>query len=301
MKNKTIAGLITIIAIVVVAVFAGCIEPTPEPSIPTPSPTPSPLQTPTPTPTTTPTPTPTDGDPILKSWDVIVDKEWNRVALVLKFDLKEDVLLYLLDPEGDTVEPVLSRGLYGVDIPLHLFKEKSTAKLYMTKKGRQVPQKGTWRLVVRDMADENTLYTKDFTFKEGPKPELVDIDLEWKENWPYGYELTIHSITVKNNGDLPVYLDCMDDPLMDGGWWKVKSSTGEWYFDPDYRYGWSTPINEWVPPNETRVIPLRHAFGPGAKIDYNIPHDGRHHKLTMVIKDSFEGNVILPVSITTPK
>lgn len=226
---------------------------------------------------------------------MIVDKEWNRVALVLKFDLKEDVLLYLLDPEGDTVEPVLSRGLYGVDIPLHLFKEKSTAKLYMTKEGRQVPQKGTWRLLVRDKADENTLFTKDFTFKEGPKPELVDIDLEWKEDshYPYGYELKIHSITVRNNGDLPVFLSDMDNPLMDGGWWLVKG--GEWHFDPDYRYGWSERICEWVLPGKTKVIPLE------TKIDYNIPRDGRHHELTMVITDSFEGNVILPVSITTPK
>lgn len=287
MKKKAITGLIAIIAIVAVATFIGCIEKkdhTPPTS--------------TPTITPSPTPTPTDGAPILKSWDVIVDKEWNRVALVLKFDLKEDVLLYLLDPEGDTVEPVLSRGLYGVDIPLHLFKEKSTAKLYMTKEGRQVPQKGTWTLVVRDMADENTLYTKDFTFKEGPKPELVDIDLEWKEKAISpceAYTLKIHSITVSNNGDLPVYLGYMDDPLMDGGWWLCRGSTGKWYFDPDYRYGWDKGIRDWVLPGETKVIPL------GAKINYNIPRDGRHHELTMVITDSFEGTVILPVSITTPK
>lgn len=45
MKNKTIVGLIAIIAIVVVAVFTGCIE---TPSLPTPTPTPSPTSSPTP-------------------------------------------------------------------------------------------------------------------------------------------------------------------------------------------------------------------------------------------------------------
>ncbi|MHC1582220.1 MAG: hypothetical protein ACXQT5_04385 [Candidatus Syntropharchaeia archaeon] len=299
MKKKIVTGLIVVVAIVAVATFVGCIEedstPTPTPTI---IPTPTPTLTPTPiatlTSTTTPTHTSTDGVPILKSWDVIVDKEWNRVALVLKFDLKEDVLLYLLDPEGDTLEPVLSRGLYGVDIPLHLFKEKSTAKLYMTNEGRQVPQKGTWRLVVRDKSDENTLYTKDFTFKERPKPELVDIDLEWKEKYSpcEAYTLKIHSITVRNNGDLPVYLNFMDDPLMDGGWWLCRGF--KWYFDSDYRSGWYNGIRDWVLPGKTKVIPV------GAKISYNIPRDGRHHKLTMVVTDR-EGDIIIPVSITTPK
>lgn len=94
MKSKTIAGLIAIIAIVAVAVFAGCIEPASSPpthstpslissptpalspslastptSTPTPIPSPSPSPTPSPTPIPTPSPTPkemekidTDGD-----------------------------------------------------------------------------------------------------------------------------------------------------------------------------------------------------------------------------------------------
>ena len=63
MKRKTLAGLIAIVAVVVVAMFAVCVEEevpvVPKPTRPlTPAPTPSPTPTPTPQPTLTPTPTP---------------------------------------------------------------------------------------------------------------------------------------------------------------------------------------------------------------------------------------------------
>ena len=54
MKEKNIAGLIAIIAIIVVVMFAGCIEE--EGLVSTPTPTITPLPTATPTPTPTPTP-----------------------------------------------------------------------------------------------------------------------------------------------------------------------------------------------------------------------------------------------------
>jgi len=65
MKRKTIVGLIAIVAIAAVVIFAGCVEkpaPTPTPittPTPSPSPTPSPVVSPTPTPTSTPTVSPT--------------------------------------------------------------------------------------------------------------------------------------------------------------------------------------------------------------------------------------------------
>ena len=120
----------------------------------------------------------------------------------------------------------------------------------------------------------------------------LNIEQIQDSHYPYGYELKIHSITVRNNGDLPVYLNFMDDPLMDGGWWLCRGF--KWYFDSDYRSGWYNGIRDWVLPGKTKVIPV------GAKISYNIPRDGRHHKLTMVVTDR-EGDIIIPVSITTPK
>ena len=58
MKRKPVVGLIAIVAIVAVVIFAGCVEePTPTPMPTTPTYTPEPTVTPTPMPTETPTPT----------------------------------------------------------------------------------------------------------------------------------------------------------------------------------------------------------------------------------------------------
>lgn len=62
MKKKTIAGLITVIAIVTIAMFSGCVEEKSPTPISTPTATLSPTVTPTPTPTPLPTKEDTDKD-----------------------------------------------------------------------------------------------------------------------------------------------------------------------------------------------------------------------------------------------
>lgn len=82
MKRKTIAGLIAIVAIVVVAMFSGCVEeeaPAPTPvSTSTPIPTSIPEQTLTPTtaPTATPTTTPTITPETTKEPEILSSKSY---------------------------------------------------------------------------------------------------------------------------------------------------------------------------------------------------------------------------------
>ena len=173
MKKETIAGLIAIIAIALVAIFAGCIEPTP---------TPPPQQAPTFTPSVTPAPT-TNSIFALKEWEVKDDNR--RAVLVLRFDLKEDAKMYLLTPEGDLVTPKGYHTYPWGSITITelaeyktVIKEMKTVRLPMTRFERGIPQTGTWTLVVRTMADEPD-FAKDFTFK-GPELELVDQNWEWE-------------------------------------------------------------------------------------------------------------------------
>lgn len=94
MKRKTIAGLIAIVAIVVVAMFAGCVEEeaiTPTPTlVPTSTPTPTPTSTSTSTPTSTPTPTP---EPKYISGDIvsiIPDRPTKVGHMIVRYDKDTD-------------------------------------------------------------------------------------------------------------------------------------------------------------------------------------------------------------------
>ena len=103
MKRRTIAGLIIMVAIVAVVMFAGCVEkegvtpstptstplaPTPTteatsieekevtPSTPTPASSPTPTTSPTPTQTPTPTHTPPKPDPYVNPYGRIIEDKW---------------------------------------------------------------------------------------------------------------------------------------------------------------------------------------------------------------------------------
>ena len=95
MKRKTIVGLIAIVAIVMVAIFAGCVDEeapstTPAPTATsTPETAPASTATPIPTPTPTPLPEPkyAPGDMIVSSSDKI---DGDYVHVVLKYDKDTD-------------------------------------------------------------------------------------------------------------------------------------------------------------------------------------------------------------------
>lgn len=161
------------------------------------------------------------------------------------------------------------------------------------------PKPGTYTLVVRSNGDYN--FTKNFVFK-GSKLELVDSDLEWKSYLEFEetrsyYKLGV-GFKVKNNGDLPVYVARIGNIFIAGGKWKPEYSQQldqyEWAFIPDKeqrRYFGS--VHTWILPGEESFI------YSDWKISY-IPQDGQHHKLTLALKDN-EDNVLLPISIKTPK
>ena len=125
MKKETIAGLIAIIAIALVAIFAGCIEPTP---------TPPPQQAPTFTPSVTPTPT-TNGIFALKSWKAIDDE--GRAKLLLKINLTDDIFMVLLNPDGDVVGPTGHTiigsfgGVTEISLDQKYYTEVSVANTFM--------------------------------------------------------------------------------------------------------------------------------------------------------------------------
>jgi len=309
MKNKIVIGLIAVVAIVAVATFLGCFEedstPTPTPTIipsptstltPTPTPTPTPTTTPTPTPTITPlptatpspTPTPTDGVPLLKSWDVTTDGY--GALLHLKFDLFDDVEMKLLHDGYKIDTRNVSKEEKGVYLGL------TTSDPWRTLN----PKPGTYMLVVRSHGE--TVFTKDFEFK-GSQLEIIDYELDWEciqvaPDYPKKYMLRF-AFTVKNNGDLPVWIGQIDDIYIDGGKWRIvyTCSPPKWRFTPNEKHSSYKMVTEWVLPTEPpKVIKKgRYLFSIN-----DIPCDGKQHELTMTFRDA-ERYIVIPFSIKTPK
>jgi len=289
MKNKIVIGIIVVVAIVAVAGFVGCLE---KDSILTPSPT-----------ITPPTPTPQDEKIFeLKSWKATVEEEYPaprkavRAVLRLNFNLLDDVTMQLLY-EGYKIASK------------RVNKEEKVAELRLRKdiSSSINPKPGTYMLVVRSrFPDEETVYTKEFIYK-GSKLELVDIDLEWETVFRDSWKLREHGVylnafTVKNSGDLPVYISKIADIYVDGGRWKKEWS------DQDERYEWafipgekhrtrSKGIIEWVLPGEEKTVKY---VRESERAIFEIPCDGQVHELTMVFKDR-EDIVLLPISIPSPK
>jgi hypothetical protein len=104
MKRKTIAGLIAVVAIVVVVIFAGCVEEKAPTSTPTPALTPTPTLTPTPAPTLTPAPTPTSLSGTGQEATQKFALEKGLSIFRMTHDGDANFAIWLLDNEGDRIE-----------------------------------------------------------------------------------------------------------------------------------------------------------------------------------------------------
>ena len=237
----------------------------------------------------------------LKSWKATIEEypiwpEGAKAVLRLNFDLLDDVSMQLLYDGYKIVSKSVN-------------KEEKVAELRLRKRGTAFgtpmnPNSGTYTLVVRSHGE--TVFTKDFEFK-GSKLELVDLDLKWKTDFSDVYKLKEHRVslnafTVKNSGDLPVYISDVDDIYIDGGKWKKDWSDQheryEWVFIPGEKHrARSKGIIEWVLPGEEKTVKFVRESERGI---FEIPCDGQVHELTMVFKDA-EDIVLLPISIKSPK
>lgn len=308
MKKKVVIGLIAVVAIVAVAIFTGCIDNDDDSSSSTPTPTP------TSTPSVTPAPT-TNAIFTLKSWEVIDDE--GRAKLLLKINLTDDVFMVLLNPDGDVVcptgHPII--GPFGgvTEISLdqkyytEVIKGRKAVRLFLTRHRHEIPQIGTWTLIVRDKSGD-TIDTKDFTFK-GPELEFVNITrLDWVENYMhYNEDALRFSFTVRNKGDLPAYLGSCWCSLDGGKWEHIDRYAGstKWKFHPNKEFEVSTiraPCPSCVPPNQTKLI-LRKPYSNWIYDAFwigEIPPEKRPRILTITLKDR-NGSVLLKTDVTIPK
>ncbi|MCK4734704.1 MAG: hypothetical protein KAT65_19775, partial [Methanophagales archaeon] len=136
----------------------------------------------------------------LKSWEVIDD---NGVHLVVSFNASNDVCLYITDPNGvETDRDYIEQGITGAKLRLAGYAE--------------TPQAGTYILIVKDEKLEygdvisTIIFTKEISFT-GADVSIV----ESTPNWEYDelldkYALDSLTISVKNKGDLPAYIDKAD-------------------------------------------------------------------------------------------
>jgi hypothetical protein len=102
MKRKNLVGLIAIVAITAVVLFAGCVEE--ETPVPTPSPTATPIQNPTPTPEeliATPTPEPTSTSTPEPTPEPITLSEIGQEA-TSKFSLEKGLSIFRMTHDGDS-------------------------------------------------------------------------------------------------------------------------------------------------------------------------------------------------------
>ena len=128
----------------------------------------------------------------LNSWEVADDDGYP--SLLIKFDVTDSAEMQLTDPDGVKVDyeyvDVFEHGVY-----MHLAGYHDTPKV------------GTYEFVVTAGWPEYQIFSKRFTFN-GPDLSITDVHPNWKyyENLEY-YALNDLNITVKNNGDLPIYPD----------------------------------------------------------------------------------------------
>lgn len=130
----------------------------------------------------------------LKSWEVIDD---NGVpSLVMSFNASNDVWLHITDPNGvETDRERIEQGITGAKLRLAGYKE--------------IPQAGTYTLIVKDKYGD-IIFTKEISFS-GADVSIVKCTPSWKYyEWSDKYTLDSLTISVKNKGDLPTYIDKAD-------------------------------------------------------------------------------------------
>jgi len=230
----------------------------------------------------------------LKSWETTIDKEERYPILRLKFDLLDDVSMELLDEDEDAISIA------------YAYKDEKKANLAMSDykfAAPRNPKSGTYTLVVRSHG--NLVNKTEFTFS-GPKLKLVNQETTWYTRCVFGIDPCLREFkaalkfTLKNDGDLPIYISRISDVYLDGGRWTGIGGRKKWDFEPGRKHWGQISVTKWILPGETKVI-KQEKYPPGYSMyEYNIsriPLDGQQHKLTMAFKDADE-IVLLPITIS---
>lgn len=174
--------------------------PTPTPVVVTPTPKAKPAPTPTPTPTPTPivnTPTPT---PIptnqYKVATSLVDND-DRSAVQVTVEGPGGLYVLLSDPNKSTIE---SKYISSNDMS----DGAETVWLHFQKYAKSNPVPGNYTVIVNESSGKE-VFRKDLTI-QGPKPVILSHALSWKFYYGTTYEVDSFNITVRNDGDLTLYL-----------------------------------------------------------------------------------------------
>jgi hypothetical protein len=115
----------------------------------------------------------------------------------MTFNASNAVWLHLTDPNGVETDfrKRIEKGITGAKLRLAGYKE--------------IPQAGTYTLIVKDKYGD-IIFTKEISFI-GADVSIVKCTPSWKYyEWSDKYTLDSLTISVKNKGDLPAYIDKAD-------------------------------------------------------------------------------------------
>ncbi|VUT27906.1 MAG: hypothetical protein SYNGOMJ08_00461 [Candidatus Syntrophoarchaeum sp. GoM_oil] len=183
----------------------------------------------------------------LKSWEVIDDN--GAPSLIMSFNASNDVWIHVTDPDGVETDfrKRIENGITGAKLCLAGYKE--------------IPQAGTYTLIVKDKYGD-IIFTKEISFI-GIDVSITKCTPSWKYyKWSDKYTLDSLTISVKNEGDLPAYID-KADVTIDG---KVSSLL----------------LSEVVLPNQDKTI---------AKNTHINDIMSGEHEMTVILKDRSKNTV----------
>ena len=126
----------------------------------------------------------------LNSWEVADDDGY--ASLLIKFDVTDSVRMQVNDPDGVEVDTEYVDE-FDDAVYIHLAGYLGT------------PKSGTYKFQVISSLSDELIFSKEFSF-DGPNLSITNVKVSWEWSSLFdAYDIESIEITVKNDGDLPIY------------------------------------------------------------------------------------------------
>ena len=126
----------------------------------------------------------------LNSWEVADDDGYT--SLLIKFDVTDSVKMQVNDPDGVAVDTEYVDE-FDDAVYIHLAGYLDT------------PKSGTYEFQVISWLSDELTFSKEFSF-DGPNLSITNVKVSWEWSSLFdAYNIERIEITVKNDGDLPIY------------------------------------------------------------------------------------------------
>jgi hypothetical protein len=248
----------------------------------------------------------------LNSWEATIanntkDADADNVPAVLRlnFNLSQPVDIELKDGAGNLLDSH------------HLYADENTIDLELVKKREFVeisqfnPLPGKYLLKVR--SNGKLVSSREFLFQGGAL-KLAEDNTSWVQGCAGGFDNPNYTdatcieswvadlnFTLKNTGDLPIFISMISNIRVDGGsWLLIKKASGkyEWSFDKNSKQKWDLYVGKWVLPGKTRLIFWEPRIIDSYRIT-DIPKNGKKHQITFDLQHK-QKDLLLSVAIDSP-